>query len=713
VSNDQNRTYASDSPVTVGQYDALKRVPFSKGVARIILGRAAPSSIAIGIYGVWGEGKTTVLNFIAEELACHADGVVCVRFNPWHFSDIDTLLRSFLQTITDAIGAPAGRKEKLLKLMARYGSLVPPLSASVTDPSGSQAKVEIDAGSGVAKLGETLSYVELGKLKSKIERLLRKIGKRVVVLLDDIDRLDAKEVRVVFKLVKLVADFDYTTYVLAFDDSEVAAALDKGRPSRTGRGGRKFLEKIIQMPIPIPKADRNHIRRFCFQILNEVMADVGTELSDDEKRTFTDQFMALVPGLTTPRAAKRYAMALGFTLPILDGEVDRIDLMLLEGIRILHPRIYAAIRDHVWLFSHETQDYAEIISSHWQTKEAGERAEDLRRSLVDKALKHFDPRAKEAMGRLLSFLFPSAAVPNEAEASRQQRVHIRRYLRRYLALGVPLSDIGEGEFANLVQRAEVCEPMELSTAMRSMIEELGADGFLWDLRARVRDFSPAASKRMLLTISTDATSFPWRDDLITARRLAALATVELLAQIPSDARPDVAKDVLQGAATLAFAMECFLAIERSVAASEPNGLFSADEVEILGRHLCLLIANAARQRPIWAAYGDGGDAILILHIWAMRSPGGETNAHLKQRFAEDPRDAVDFLKCWLRVSYDDLYQNIATIVEPEAIHLALVALHGDQLNSVADAVHEGSSAEQRAVSRFVHAYLARVQQLSG
>ena len=110
----------------------------------------------------------------------------------------------------------------------------------------------VGASEAAKNVGDMLSSVELEELKNRVETALKEAGKRVVVLMDDIDRLDKNEIQTVFRLVKLVADFQNTAYVLAFDAQMVASALQERYSSRDPDAGQNFLEKIIQVPLDLP-----------------------------------------------------------------------------------------------------------------------------------------------------------------------------------------------------------------------------------------------------------------------------------------------------------------------------------------------------------------------------------------------------------------------------------------------------------------------------
>jgi predicted KAP-like P-loop ATPase len=152
-------------------------------------------------------------------------------------------------------------------------------------------------------------------------------------------------------LFKLVADFQNTAYVLAFDAEMVASALQEHYSGRDVQAGQNFLEKIIQVPLDLPQIATSSLRAFCFRILETVLRDASIALGDDAVRQLVMAFDAgLLPRLKTPRMAGRYGNILSFALPILKDEVNTVDLILIEGIRIFHPRLYDCIRDNPGVF---------------------------------------------------------------------------------------------------------------------------------------------------------------------------------------------------------------------------------------------------------------------------------------------------------------------------------------------------------------------------
>ena len=207
----------------------LGRWPFAQRLAGAIAAHSNPSSLVLAVYGAWGCGKTSVLNFVKAELElAHHEHVICMEFNPWLFADEAQLLRSFFSRLAATLDKPlTTNKERLGEFfLTSIGNLLSKYAESVLPASPTQASIAILPGKCLSKIGKMLGKDkdDLDKLREKIDDILSKSNKRVVIFMDDIDRLDNSEIHAVFKLVKLTANFKNTTYVLAFDNVMVAKA---------------------------------------------------------------------------------------------------------------------------------------------------------------------------------------------------------------------------------------------------------------------------------------------------------------------------------------------------------------------------------------------------------------------------------------------------------------------------------------------------------
>src|SRR5579863_7044008 len=116
-------TYMSDAALDNPDDDKFDRKVFAKRIAETVGSKSDPSSIVIGIYGPWGDGKTTVLNFVEKSLG-EFETVICFRFNPWRFEDETVLLRTFFESLARLLKRRlSNNKEEIGKALSKYGAL--------------------------------------------------------------------------------------------------------------------------------------------------------------------------------------------------------------------------------------------------------------------------------------------------------------------------------------------------------------------------------------------------------------------------------------------------------------------------------------------------------------------------------------------------------------------------------------------------------------
>ena len=188
---ESRRRFMDDKALDRYEDDEFVRAPFAQSIANSICARTESTSLVIGLYGEWGFGKTTVLNYLAQELG-KKENVIVVPFNPWRFPDETSLTINFFECLADALqrrlkslGAEVG------KLLKKLGRLLPSVGVGV----GVGVELEVNVSKPVEGIGEFLSDTNLEKQKERIDEILTQEQKRVVVFLDDIDRLAKPEIQ--------------------------------------------------------------------------------------------------------------------------------------------------------------------------------------------------------------------------------------------------------------------------------------------------------------------------------------------------------------------------------------------------------------------------------------------------------------------------------------------------------------------------------------
>ena len=203
----------------------LGRGDFAQLLAGALAGSPERRSMVVALYGGWGSGKTSVLNLCFEALGelPEEQQPLVVRFNPWWYSNTGELLAQFFEELGSAleeqaedkgIGALRGIKEKLLS----YRKLIAPAGA-VADlfvSGGALTTLARLLQAGAERTAqEQEATADVHDVRYEIEATLGKAERRVVIAIDDIDRLSASEVQDVFKVVKATADFPNTWRLVA------------------------------------------------------------------------------------------------------------------------------------------------------------------------------------------------------------------------------------------------------------------------------------------------------------------------------------------------------------------------------------------------------------------------------------------------------------------------------------------------------------------
>ena len=189
---------------------------------------------------------------------------------------------------------------------------------------------------------------------------LNQQARHILVIIDDIDRLTSAEIRQIFRVVKAVADFPNVTYLMAFDKHVVTRSLDELQ----GGFGEDYLEKIVQVPFDLPLVDRLSIRSFFFERLNSVLA--GVESKDFDEVYWGNVFLEGVDKLIeTPRDVVQLTNTLAITFRAVAGEVNPVDFIAIESLRIFCPEVYSSVRNNREMFcGHGTKPNEELSKFH-------------------------------------------------------------------------------------------------------------------------------------------------------------------------------------------------------------------------------------------------------------------------------------------------------------------------------------------------------------
>lgn len=439
---------SADICLTDPKDDQLGYSSFAENIAENIIKMSPSEGFVIAIYGQWGSGKSTLINFIIHYLNKMPENEqpIIFRFNPWWFSGHEDLIRSFFSQLQIVLSKKGFSTGDLAKLIADFSDTV----AEVPLPYASSGKV-------LARLIRP-RIKEVTELKSKISDSLRDSNKKILILIDDIDRLNVEEIRQIFRLVKAVADFPNTIYLLSFDRRIVSSALNE----TDAMVGENYLEKIVQLPFEVPVPEKSSFRSMFFSKLDALLGEVSEVFID--QRYWSDLYLNGIDYLiSTPRDINRLINTLTITYPIVKAEVNPYDFIAIEAIRITYPELYDSIRKQENMFIGTIDKYGIFAPKLEEHKE-----------FHDKLMGKIEEKRKKCIKNILTALFPklqevygtSYRAYGQFDSRKKLRVCNPEIFLRYFRLAIPEGDISATEMNAILAL------IETPNAFAERLEEL-------------------------------------------------------------------------------------------------------------------------------------------------------------------------------------------------------------------------------------------------
>jgi predicted KAP-like P-loop ATPase len=329
----QGIRFSPDKPLEDPNDDVLGYDVFAKRLAEALDQMAPQEGFVVAIHGAWGSGKTTVINFLCHYLEEAGSSFAAIRFNPWWFQNREQLTRMFFGQLLAAIGKDNEKNKGLRTQLADFGDAI----ADLPVPWVGWAKI--------FRL-QLPRAQDVNALKRKLGAGLEEAGKRFLVVIDDIDRLHADETRQMFRLIKAVADLPRLTYLLAFDRVVVTQMLDQDQKGH----GEDFLEKIVQVSFDLPEPQGNALHDLAFKQYEHLLETTPEELFD--KHHFANLYWKGISHFVrTPRDVTRLMNFMRLTYPAVEGEVNPVDFLGIEALRVFCPHIYHTVRNHPKAFT--------------------------------------------------------------------------------------------------------------------------------------------------------------------------------------------------------------------------------------------------------------------------------------------------------------------------------------------------------------------------
>lgn len=326
-------TMYDDQPIREESDDRLSRKIMAKKLSEVICNIHFNSSFAIGVSGEWGSGKTSILNMVKNNLD---SDIVAVELDPWDTIDNNQLMNNFFSSIIEKLEENEdGSFKQIIREMKQYCYYLNNLSEVIP--------------STIFKVIRTISFISnyqnqsLKKKKDRLAKKLKNTNKKILVIIDDIDRLSDDRIPFIFQLIASIAKFPNIIYLLAYDKKVVTNALDNLQKDC----GEMYLDKCIQLSIDIPNASKDHLN----EILQHKITDQNRILNIKEDNSKYENFFDFIMQyIDSVRKINKFINTYTYYCFLLEQEIYYQDILRIVAIQLFQPSLYVCILAHENIF---------------------------------------------------------------------------------------------------------------------------------------------------------------------------------------------------------------------------------------------------------------------------------------------------------------------------------------------------------------------------
>lgn len=547
--------YYSDKPIDSKGDDQLGRGGFAALLAQSLLNLNTQDTFTVGLFGKWGSGKTSIVNMMLNEIDEHQkscpenEKLIVVHFEPWNFSSADQLLSQFFIRLSSEFRSKGDeRLSKIGEALETYSDAFDLLSA--VPLAGNLLAFLGKKGAEVAgsKLKKGGDEKDISKQKEFVIKLLQEQSNRILVVIDDIDRLSNEQIRQVFQLVTSVAKFPNTIYLLVFDKDIVVKALEKVQEG----SGKDYLEKIIQMPIQIPDIKPAKLRQVLIDRLNVILSrHEGIGFQQPRWQNLYESCIA--PFVDSLRTINRLCNAVQFKLSSIATEVDFTDTVAISALEIQYPEVYEWVKEHKSLLTGGF-DLSTIRERNKTQKELKDfYTVQIKASLQKNTHSTVTDEQVDVMIGFLSYLFPHFGqkigeiheVYDLNVFRKNNRISHPEKFDRYFSLDLDEISIRKSEISKAVFEADS------EALIKTLLEKEGKGDsydFLEEIRSLTSDIPEARAKVIVTALLTASSSLdtpsPKNFLSLPASALAEHMVIELLDIINPSNRFQFISDVI-------------------------------------------------------------------------------------------------------------------------------------------------------------------------
>lgn len=622
----------------------------------------------IALLGALGSGKSSVLRLLKAELEKKNPPPIIATFSAWLPSRPEGLARDLTESIESAV-------------RERYWS--PALAR------GTRAFAEA-LGAARPWIGAALGVLRNADQQKRLDDLAAALGRlpqKVVVLVDEIDRMDRPELEELFKVVRGAPDLENICFVCALDPEHAARTIAGPRAKATAiANARQYLGKFFacrfDLPMPAEEKMQAALAERIENVLSKRPETVGKEaLTKAIGPTRLPGWTFYGRIITTPRRLKALVKAFESSLMCTKGGLNAVDLLNLCLLRELDYALPAAICEKREILvdrglrslTDSAVEVREILDDDEKTVQA--RLDEFMRALSQK------PSGDQVVA-LMVLLFPNCEAsarrlglpkplqPIGGDGEKDRRFYHPRFFMRYFTLAIPGSQYPESDLENLLVQLKDAAPGEVDGVLSQAVKSAGgADSTKsWDMLMKLGDsIGQLPLAKLPLVARAAATLAPnLAEGVIWGPRTTALRLVFSAAAAASKTSIGEAQKLLEEVIGKTDEFTAVRIARRAIAEDRRPELQGIDASAVKAKFVSTMDTR----------YGAGTapslldrfeNCLPVLYAWAEWAPPGATAAadYLERELRERPARLAT-LGPWLGM---DCQQKVG----------ALTTIYGDRL----------------------------------
>jgi energy-coupling factor transporter ATP-binding protein EcfA2 len=326
---------------------------YAASLAEIV--RLSRPQFAVGIFGAWGSGKTTLMKAIEHDLEDRSE-VISVWFNAWRYEKEEHLIVPLLDTVREALlvwgaGMPEEIKTGARRMASAIGRAARAILVGLTLKAGLPGAVEVsldankvatawrqpDLDTESAFEPKSFYHASFMALRKATEEFIsgaegpaqEEPARRFVIFIDDLDRCLPDKALQVLESMKLFFDLDGFVFVVGLDQLVIeravqvkypAGTVDQQSAATTYLNGVDYVKKIFQVQFTTPRIDQGQLPKFLDSIAD------AAQLPDEQRQDLRDVVTPQVNYIAgtasvNPREVKRLVNAYTMQMKMLERKL--------------------------------------------------------------------------------------------------------------------------------------------------------------------------------------------------------------------------------------------------------------------------------------------------------------------------------------------------------------------------------------------------------